>query len=141
MAGGRRAVRGLGARAAAALGSVLWLVTLLSVLQWPMLSGWPEAALDFPRAHGAATLGAPDPAASGVVAHAGLPAAPALVEKRTGMPVGPSKGVPEEAAVGRAEALLPADGTGTRAAETGTPQVPRAEALNLPPSRAPPGPA
>lgn len=141
MAGGRRAVRQMGARAATALGSVLWLVTLLSVLQWSMLSGWPETAPASPRPHAATTIDAPDPAASGLVAHASLPASPALAEKRNGMPAGPSKGSPEEAALGHADCLPPTDGAGTGAIGSGASRIPRAETLNLPPSRAPPAAA
>lgn len=141
MIGGRVSGRVVRASLGSLLGSILWAVTLLSVLQWSAVAV-PSASLAETHDIGVATtLAAPHGEAGGAVAYAQLPATPAVAEKRVSLSVGPSRGDPVDALPG---AQIPTVPKRVDTAHTTTAAVvssPSRHATVLPPSRAPPIPA
>lgn len=138
MHGGRTSGRGSGARVATLLGSLLWVVTLLSVLQWSTAAAFSAPGAGILASPLNTTLVSPDADTSGPVAYAQLPAPPALAEKRGALSAGSPKIDPDDIVLGGSAPVLLARTT------PGHPALPAsaldwpAGSIDLPPVRGPP---
>ena len=98
MTGGRNSGKGWRARVASVFGSLFWLITVLSILEWSVA---PTRYSDFPQARSTAETAAllvPTGEAAGSVVHAQLPPPPTLVEKRASAIGASPKGDADETA-------------------------------------------
>lgn len=112
MVGGRNWSGALGAGIASSLSSLLWIVTVLSILEW---SAAPVRSADFPQVQSGQTLAAafaPAGAPFEPTARAQLPPSPAIADKRPSTTAGWPKAGPD-GTPSAAPSVLPLWGVGT----------------------------
>jgi len=138
MHGGRMSGRVSGARVTSLLGSLLWVVTLLSVLQWSTAAAFSAPGTAVLASPFTTTLASPDADTSGPVAYAQLPAPPALAEKRGALSAGSPKIDPDDVAIGGTAPVPSARTTPAHPAPPASALDRPAESTDLPPARGPP---
>ena len=138
MHGGRMSGRASGARFASLLGSLFWVVTLLSVLQWSTTAAFSAPGAGIPAPCLTTTLASPDANTSGPVAYAQLPVPPALAEKRGTVSAGSPEIDPDDIAVGGAAPTLSGRSMHGHPASPATALDWSVGSIDLPPVRGPP---